>query len=225
MHVELSKVRLHSLKDGAKHYLMIVLSILTALGLEAWIEHAHHTQAAAVATRQMTDELRANLEDVRSSYRTNAGRLEALKQFDAEITRDLSAGLSDASINQHIQRRLANFRLSLDWPVVADQAWDVAVANQSASWVDREVLGRYAAAYTRLRDAASWMTHDSTVLLDAPGMAAMQTRLQLGKPVAPVDFLTVLRQMIATSAETQSHLKQVEQQLERALSSPDGAPT
>ncbi|WP_153242627.1 hypothetical protein [Frateuria defendens] len=33
MHLELPKVPLHSLKDFLKHYLMIVLSILTALGL------------------------------------------------------------------------------------------------------------------------------------------------------------------------------------------------
>ena len=221
MHLELPKARLHSLKDAAKHYLMIVLSILTALGLEAWIEHAHHTQAAALATGQMADELRANLQDVRGSYRANAGQLDALQQLDAAITHDLAAGLSDAAINQHIQQRLNDFRLSLNWPVFASQAWDVAVANQSASWMDRQVLGRYAVAYTGLRDAASWTTHDSTLLLDAPGMGAMRTRLQLGKPVDPVDFLTILGEMITATSQTQSHLQQVERQLTQALSAAD----
>ena len=51
MHLELPRVRIHSLKDFIKHYLMIVLSILTALGLEAWIEHAHHAHAAEAASR------------------------------------------------------------------------------------------------------------------------------------------------------------------------------
>ena len=46
MHLELPRTRLQSLKDFIKHYLMIVLSILTALGLEAWIEHVHHKHAA-----------------------------------------------------------------------------------------------------------------------------------------------------------------------------------
>ena len=35
MHLELPNVRLQSVRDFLKHYLMIVLSILTALGLEA----------------------------------------------------------------------------------------------------------------------------------------------------------------------------------------------
>ena len=47
MHIELPKIRLHSLREFATHYLMIVLSILTALGLEAWIERVHHERAAA----------------------------------------------------------------------------------------------------------------------------------------------------------------------------------
>lgn len=34
MHLEIPKQKLHSLKEFASHYLMIVLSILTALGLE-----------------------------------------------------------------------------------------------------------------------------------------------------------------------------------------------
>ena len=51
MHFELPRVRIHSMKDFIKHYLMIVLSILTALGLEAWIEHAHHAHAAEAASR------------------------------------------------------------------------------------------------------------------------------------------------------------------------------
>ena len=45
---------------------MIVLSILTALGLEAWIEHTHHRHAAEVAGAQIEAEIRANLEGVRS---------------------------------------------------------------------------------------------------------------------------------------------------------------
>lgn len=159
---------------------------------------------------------------MRSSYRTNAARLGALQRLDAAITHDVAAGLSAAAINQHIQQRLDDFRLSLNWPVFANQAWDVAVANQSAGWMDRQVLGRYAVAYTRLRQASSWMTHDSTVLLDAPGMAAMRTRLQLGKPVDPVDFLTILREMVITTSETQSQLQQVERQLTEALSANDG---
>jgi hypothetical protein len=60
MHLELPKLRLHTLADFIKHYLMIVLSILTALGLEAWIEHTHHDHAARLATTKIEAEIRVN---------------------------------------------------------------------------------------------------------------------------------------------------------------------
>lgn len=216
---EFPKVRIDSLKDFAKHYLMIVLSILTALGLEAWIEHVHHTHAAALASHQIEAELQANLDGVRSSYQKNQQRLVSLQQLDDAIAKDVRDGKPDAAVNQHIQALKNEFKLSLEWPIFANQAWDVAVANQSATWMDRAALSEYSAVYSKQRDAASWMTQDSTLFLDAPRMATLRTRIDLGREVDPIEFLSVLRQMIITSSETQSQLKQVESQLKQV--SPD----
>ena len=221
MHFEVPKLPMRGLKDFAKHYLMIVLSILTALGLEAWIEHAHHTHAAALASRQITAELRANLGGVLNSYRRNQQRLVSLQQLDDAIAKDVRDGKTDAAINQHIQALKNEFNLSLDWPIFANQAWDVAVANQSATWMDRAALSEYSAAYSKQRDAASWMTQDRTLFLDAPLMATLRTRIDLGREVDPIEFLSVLSQMMITSSETQSHLQQVESQLKLVL--PDEA--
>ncbi|MHB1057467.1 MAG: hypothetical protein ACYC0F_06260 [Rhodanobacter sp.] len=215
MHFEIPKLPMHSFKDFARHYLMIVLSILTALGLEAWIEHGHHTHAAALASHQIEAELQANLDGVHHSYQRNQQRLVTLRQLDDAIAKDVRDGKPDAAINRHIQSLKNEFSLSLDWPIFANQAWDVAVANQSASWMDGAALSGYAAAYSRQRDAANWMTQDSTLFLDAPRMASLRTRIDLGREVDPVEFLSVLRQMIITSSETQSHLQQVESQLEQ----------
>lgn len=155
MHFEIPKLPIRGFKDFARHYLMIVLSILTALGLEAWIEHAHHTHAAELASRHIQAELQANLDGVRNSYETNEQRLVSLHQLDDAITGDIRDGKADAAINQHIHALGNQFNLSLDWPIFANQAWDVAVANQSASWMDSAALSRYSAAYSRQRDAAS----------------------------------------------------------------------
>jgi hypothetical protein len=116
MHFEIPKLRIHGFRDFAKHYLMIVLSILTALGLEAWIEHAHHTHAAALASHQIEAELQANLGGVRHSYQRNQQRLVALRQLDDAIARDIRDGKTDAAINQHIQALKGGFGLSLDCP-------------------------------------------------------------------------------------------------------------
>lgn len=215
MHFEVPKLPMRGYKDFAKHYLMIVLSILTALGLEAWIEHAHHTHAAALASHQIEAELQANLDGVRNSYQSNQQRLVSLQQLDDAIAKDIRDGKPDTAINQHIQALKDQFRLSLDWPIFANQAWDVAVANQSATWMDRAALSEYSAVYSKQRDAASWMAQDSTLFLDAPKMATLRTRIDLGREVDPIEFLSVLRQMIITSSETQSQLKQVESQLKQ----------
>jgi hypothetical protein len=217
MHFEIPELPMRGFKDFARHYLMIVLSILTALGLEAWIEHVHHTHAAALASRQITAELRANLDDVHNAYRRNQQRLVSLQQLDGAIAKDVRDGKTDAAINQHIQALKNGFNLSLDWPIFGNQAWDVAVANQSVTWMDRTALSEYSAAYSKQRDAASWMTQDSTLFLDAPRMATLRTRIDLGREVDPIEFLSVLRQMIITSSETQSHLRQVESQLKQVL--------
>jgi hypothetical protein len=215
MHFEIPKLPIRGFKDFARHYLMIVLSILTALGLEAWIEHAHHTHAAALSSHQIEAELQANLDGVHHSYERNQQRLVSLQQLDDAIARDIRDGKPDAAINQHIQALKDEFSLSLDWPIFANQAWDVAVANQSATWMDTAALSRYSSAYSKQRDAASWMTQDSTLFLDAPRMATLRTRIDLGRKVDPIEFLSVLRQMIITSSETQSHLQQVESQLKQ----------
>ena len=221
MHLELPKMRLHSLMDFSKHYLMIVLSILTALGLEAWIEHAHHAQAAEAANRHIRAEIEANLNDVRTSIKANEGFIAPLIELDATVSADIRAGAAAAVINQHILARRESFKLSINWPTVAAQAWDVAVANQSASWMDDADLRRYSAAYADLRDTSNWLTHDSIILLNAPSMATLRTRIDLQATVDPLEFTTVLRQMISTSQEVQSHLRQLEGHLARALAHDD----
>jgi len=221
MHLELPKMRLHSLKDFTKHYLMIVLSILTALGLEAWIERSHHLHAAQTAGRQIRAEIQGNLDDVRASIKANEALIAPLNELDAAVSQDIRDGATAAVVNEHIRARRASFKLSVNWPTFASQAWDVAVANQSASWMDDAELRRSSAAYADLRNASDWITHDSVILLNAPGMAALHTRIDLGAPVDPLEFVTVLREMIHTSQEVQSHLHQLEGRLVHALARED----
>ena len=222
MHFEVPKLSIHSFKDFAKHYLMIVLSILTALGLEAWIERSHHRHAAETAGRQIRAEIETNLSDVRTSIKANQTLIAPLRALDEVVSRDIREGAPAALINQHIQARKADFKLSINWPTFASQAWDVAVANQSASWMDDGELRRYSAAYADLRDASNWITHDSIILLNAPSMAALHARIDLGAAVDPLEFITVLRQMVNTSEETQSHLRQLESHLAHALAKENG---
>ncbi|MBD8881418.1 hypothetical protein IHE49_13095 [Rhodanobacter sp. 7MK24] len=217
MHIEPPNTRLGSFRDFAKHYLMIVLSILTALGLEAWIEHTHHARAAEEASQHIRTELLANLADIRKSIKTNEGLIAPLQHLDETLTVDIRDNLPAAAINQHIQAQKDAFRLSINWPTFASQSWDVAVANQSASWIDDARLRHYSRAYADLRETSDWVSHDGIALLDVPAMERLHTRVDLGAPVDPLEFISTVRQMLHTSMETQSHLHQLESHLLYAL--------
>jgi hypothetical protein len=217
MHVEIPKIKRHSLREFAQHYLMIVLSILTALGLEQWIERVHHRHAAEYASTQIDVELRNTLKDVREAQGDNTQKLGQMKALQEAITEDVRKGLPDNEINEHIRATKTTFRLSLSWPTLSSQAWDVAVANQSATWIDAEKLRKYATAYADLREASNWMEHNSLVEVNAPRMVELRTRINLGKDIDPVEFLGVLQQMISTSSETIDHLRQAAVPMQAAL--------
>jgi hypothetical protein len=119
------------------------LSILTALGLEAWIEHAHHVHAAEEASQHIRTELLVNLADIRKSIKTNEGLIAPLQHLDETVAADIRDNLPAATINQHIQAQKDAFKLSINWPTFASQSWDVAVANQSASWIDDNRMRSY----------------------------------------------------------------------------------
>jgi hypothetical protein len=218
MHFELPKTPLKNFRDFAKDYLMIVLSILTALGLEAWIQHINHAQSAASASRQIETELRGSLDDLHEARRINQTRLVQLQQLDDAISKDIQSGLSKDAVNQHIQAEKKQFQLSMNWPGFNSEAWDVAVANQSATWIDPGKLHRYSQAYAAERSAGDWMTHDATIALNGPRMEDVQTELKLGVTVDPIEFATLLGQMVNVMKETQSHLTQTEGPLQAALS-------
>jgi hypothetical protein len=207
MHIEPMDTRLASFKDFAKHYLMIVLSILTALGLEAWIEHTHHGHAAAEASQRMDGELRKVLGAIDASTALNQKGLATLQALDAQVTADLSAGLDSAAINRKIQARRNDFQIDANWPTLSSVAWDVAVADQSAGWIDAGALQRYSTAYTAERELGTWLQHDSTLVLNAPHLVDTLTDLKTARPVDPVDFLHSLRQMEMMLGSEISHLR------------------
>ncbi|AIF46757.1 hypothetical protein [Dyella japonica] len=217
MHVEVPKVKWHSLREFLQHYLMIVLSILTALGLEQWIEHAHHRHAAEHASEQINTELGNTLRDIQAAIDMDEKKLEPLIALDTAISDDVRKGLSDVEINKHIREQSKGFTLAINWPAFNSQAWDVAVANQSATWIDADHLHRYAVAYAALRETANWTTHNATLALNAPRMIDLQTRIRLGKDVDPMEFLSMSQQMIVSTRGTIQYLKDASTPIKAAL--------
>jgi hypothetical protein len=214
---EFPKVRIDSLKDFAKHYLMIVLSILTALGLEAWIEHAHHQRAAATASAQIEMEIRANLTEAHTDLQQDVAQLKRLDTIRDAVTRDLKAHVPDDVIRQHILAQTRDhFDLGLTFPTLRHEAWDVVVANQSASWIDHDRMERYSAAYASQRDVITSMSENTALLMNSTGLVDTIADLQTDE-AQPREFLHVISQMTAMLGQTVNSLRLLEKQLGAAL--------
>jgi hypothetical protein len=214
MHLELPRVSLHSLREFATHYLMIVVSILTALGLEAYIENAHHRHAAEAAREAIVAEIRANVAEVHLALEADRQRLKPLAALGDQLEAALSKGQPAAQVTAMIsQRAREGIDIGLYFPLLHREAWDVAVANQSASWMDPVELRRLSAAYT---SAVEGRMSDVAPLLDPPRFVDAITDARVGT-VDPHEFLRVVQQATATLRAAVNRYEALERTLQRAL--------
>ena len=213
MHFEVPKMP-HSIKEFGAHYVMIVVSILTALGLEAAIEHLHHAHAAEAAQHAIETELRANLAGLRSSNADNLKRLPALDDLTNLLIKDFEERVPTAQIKQQMAQHMkAGIDLGVFTPTLRHEAWDVAVANQSVSYIEPETLRRLSAAYAAQRDF-----NDNTLLIffNAPAYINALTDARTGTG-DPHEFLHAIRQATVTVNGTHRKLALLETALVRAL--------
>lgn len=217
MHLELPKVPLHSMKDFAKHYLMIVLSILTALGLEAWIEHAHHQHAATEASARIDAEIQRNLADIRKMRDHDAARLRELEHLKSVLLADIKAHASDEVIHRHAHEAAPDgLYLDYRWPVLRREAWDLAVANQSAGWIDDDRLSRYSSIYAAQMTSASILAEDIPTVLNGPRMIDAMLDFD-ADDASPRELLHVVNQMSGAVHEVIGMLDTLTQRIEANL--------
>lgn len=218
MHLELPKAPLDSIRDFLKHYLMIVLSILTALGLEAWIERTHHAHAAEIAQAQIDTEIRSNLSEIQGSLAKNARQAKALASIRDSLVQDFKAHATDQAISRHIQSlvQIDGFNLNLSWPTLRREAWDVAVANQSVSWMNDAAMRRYSAVYAGQREMVTTLSANLALVMNGPRMVDAMTDLRTGN-VDPHEFLHVIGQMTLMLDQARNNLGGLEDRLKEAL--------
>jgi hypothetical protein len=223
MHVELSKMPMETAKDLAKHYLMIVLGILTALALEGWIEHIHERHAAAAASAQIEAEISANRKEIERVRAHDLERMHDLEKARDMLVNDIKAHATDAQILQHFQQQEPNgLYLDWRWPTLRHEAWDVAVANQSAGWIDSDKLRRYAAVYAAQNASSSLMSEDLPLVIDGPRMTDTFIDLQTGN-VRGDQLLHVVNQMAGVVNESTHNLENLASRIDAAMS--DRTPT
>jgi hypothetical protein len=224
MHVEAPEHPIKSIKDVAKHYLMIVLGILTALGLEAWIEHVHHVHAAEAASAQIEAEIRDNRQAIQVALDNARARESALRKIRDGLVQDIKSNTPDDVVIQHIHAVGPDGpSLNWHWPSLRHEAWDVAVANQSAGWIDNDKLHRYATIYAAQNLRGTLATTDLQLVLDGPRMINALIDLQAGE-VQPREMLHTVSQMWGAQSDNSQNLAALAKTIDDAMAGKADSP-
>jgi hypothetical protein len=210
-----------SLRTFAREYLMVVIGVLTALGLEQWVVHLNQHQEAATASARIEAEIHANIDGIRHARKVDVEHLKYLATIRNAVVRDFRAHVPDATIEQHILASAKDFSLDRRWPALHHEAWDMAIADQSLGWIDARRLQRYSAAYAVMLDTNIMQRQDVAMTLDGQRMIDIMTDLQVGE-VQPRQFLHTIGSMTMTLQDTVSMLSSLEDNLENALAAGDG---
>lgn len=208
---------LHSFKDFFREYLLIVLGVVTALVANAWITRIQHDQAAAVASAQIDRELQASLDSVHGSLQKNRANAHDLDGLGKLIADDLRQGMPARIINEQIRAHRDEFQTGFYFPDTSTSAWDVAVANQSVSWIAPDRLQHYSKAYDDLRALGAWGQNGEYVSMDVPQISNFRTDLDQGRDVDPLAFLHTVEQVRLALGTTDGNIASIEGDLVTAL--------
>ena len=216
MHVEPPEGRIDSVKSFLGHYLMIVLSILTALGLEEWVQHMHRLESGRSALEQIEAEIHANLGDVRHAKAENALRRKPLDAWSERIAQALKDDEPTARIRSEIVADSKTVSINFaELPPLRHSAWDVAIANQSAAAIDPARLQKLSALYATQNEMLTAFQADLSFVNQSRFIDTL-TDLELGA-VEPREFLHMLGQTRTMLQESERNLAYLEFPLEHAV--------
>ena len=189
MHVEVPKKgALASYKAFMGEYAMIVISILTALGLEHGAQVWHHKHVAHEAAERIYAEIAYNLQEIQKDIKKNDGSLKKITELRTFMKQGLdeSAALSGeekARYDKKFHIELSaqfdkQFEINFGSPAFRREAWEVAVASQAASWLNANELQRYSGIYATMRDITPVLTQ-SYATITGPTVLGALPQLQL----------------------------------------------
>jgi hypothetical protein len=147
---------IQSLKEFAGHYLLIVLGIVTALGLEQWRDRRHKEQRGREALAAIDAEVQANLENLRNVDRSLTIQIDRLKMYEERLGGRSFAVHDLASRSAALRSDIANgpdFGIQL--ATVQRSAWDAAVATHALEHIAQQQVASYAKAYAGADAAVS----------------------------------------------------------------------
>lgn len=187
--------KIKSLKRFSGEYVMIVVSIVTALAFENGVRYLHQTREAQEAARNLDAEIAVNLAEVQSTMLQNEAEIKRLGHLRDVLLTDIRAGASARDTLNHVMTESKRrFDVNFTTPTLQREAWDVAVANQALSNMPQDQLLRYARIYSGMRDMQSMFGGTAHSFADLPRLSDTMSNLEL-KEISPQDLYRALTQM------------------------------
>lgn len=220
MHFEVPKAK--KFKEFGGEYVMIVISILTALALEHGVQTWHHRHLAHEAADKMNAELRLTIKEVNAALEHNDKKRQALHQVREQLLAGIRAKTSDAELMKRYAQEWAEMmRLDLNTPTLHREAWETAVANQAVTWMTREQLENYAVAYGAIRDTSSITYNGAMGFMDVPRLLDTIGRAQMGS-ANPQEIYLLAYRMVTAYDNLDGNLKSLNKLLEAVVNENGG---
>jgi hypothetical protein len=170
------------LRDFLRAYAMIVLSILTALAFERAAIGLHDRAAARDSRVRIERELDADAADLRASITKNKAGMEAARKVLDSLLAAIETGKADSAATAAIMKGVFPAQMGISTVTWQRDAWDAAIADQSASNLDQADLQRYALIYAQARDSI-----DSFKLVINPQLIGQVPEMQLAGMLNQMD--------------------------------------
>lgn len=213
MHFEVPKAA--SFKEFGGEYLMIVISILTALALEQGAQAIHHRSVAHEASENINAEIVANVDAIKKAREHNRSAALKIEHVRDALLADIKGGMSDADLTKRITNEYKDaFVLSIHTPTLRREAWEVAVANQAVSWMPAEKLKHYSVVYAAMRDLQT-AAAGSNNFLDGPRMMDTMSNVTIGMS-EPREVYRMFNQIITSYDSINGNLEELQKDMEDA---------
>ncbi|GJI97692.1 hypothetical protein RugamoR57_44100 [Duganella caerulea] len=212
MHFEVPKAK--RLKEFGGEYLMIVISIATALALEHGVQTLHHRHLAHEAAVKIDAEIQTNVHELDEALQHNNDQQKKIMAA-REL---LLAGIKEKVDGQVLIKQLLEqhkLGLSIMSPSLRREAWEVAVANQAVSWMPQQQLERYSGIYANMRDVQSITSSGGNNFLDGAGMLNTISDINMGQG-DPKAVYRMLSQMISAYSSTDGNLQELRNNLAKS---------
>lgn len=212
MHFEVPKAK--TLKEFGGEYVMIVISIATALALEHGVQTLHHRHLAHEAAVKIDAEIQTNVHELDEALNHNNEQQKKIMAAREQLLAGIKAKVDGQVLIKQLleQHKLG---LSIMSPSLRREAWEVAVANQAVSWMPQQQLERYSGIYASMRDVQSITSSGGNNFLDGAGMLNTISDINMGQG-DPKAIYRMLSQMISAYSSTDGNLQELRNNLAKS---------